>query len=49
MIIAQITDLHVVAKARLFHGMIPTNTQLADAVAHINSLDPRPGRRDRLR
>jgi 3',5'-cyclic-AMP phosphodiesterase len=42
MIIAQITDLHVVAKARLFHGMIPTNTQLADAVAHINSLDPRP-------
>ena len=42
MIIAQITDLHVVAKGRLFHPMISTNTQLVDAVTHINSLDPRP-------
>jgi 3',5'-cyclic-AMP phosphodiesterase len=42
MIIAQITDLHVVAKGRLFYGTIPTNAQLVEAVAHINSLDPRP-------
>ena len=42
MIIVQITDLHVVAKGRLFHPMISTNTQLVDAVTHINSLDPRP-------
>jgi len=42
MIIAQITDLHVVAKGRLFHPMISTNTQLVDTVTHINSLDPRP-------
>jgi 3',5'-cyclic AMP phosphodiesterase CpdA len=42
MIIAQITDLHVVASGRLFYGMLPTNAHLAQAVAHINSLDPRP-------
>ncbi len=42
MTIAQITDLHVVAKGRLFYNRIPTNAQLAQAVAHINSLDPRP-------
>ena len=42
MIIAQITDLHVVAKGRLFYDTIPTNAQLVEAVAHINSLDPRP-------
>ena len=42
MIIAHITDLHVVAKGRLFHPMISTNARLVDAVAHINSLDPRP-------
>jgi Icc protein len=40
--IAQITDLHVMAKGRLFFNMVPTNAQLAQAVAHINSLDPRP-------
>jgi 3',5'-cyclic AMP phosphodiesterase CpdA len=42
MIIAQITDLHVVARGRLFYDMLPTNAHLAQAVAHINSLDPRP-------
>src|SRR5205807_4685393 len=42
MIIAQITDLHIVAKDRLCYRKIPTNVQLAEAVAHINSLDPRP-------
>jgi 3',5'-cyclic-AMP phosphodiesterase len=42
MIIAQITDLHVVARGRLCYGEIPTNAQLAEAVAHINSLAPQP-------
>ena len=41
--IVQITDLHVVARDRLCYGRVPTNAQLAQAVAHINSLDPRPG------
>jgi Icc protein len=42
MIIAQITDLHVVAKDCLAYRQIPTNAQLAEAVAHLNSLAPRP-------
>jgi 3',5'-cyclic-AMP phosphodiesterase len=42
MIIAQITDLHVVARDRLCYGLVPTNAQLAQAVAHLNSMDPRP-------
>ncbi len=42
MIIAQITDLHVVAEDRLCYRQIPTNAQLAEAVAHINSLAPIP-------
>jgi len=42
MIIAQMTDLHVVAKDCLCYRRIPTNAQLAEAVAHINSLAPRP-------
>jgi 3',5'-cyclic-AMP phosphodiesterase len=42
MIVAQITDLHVVARDRLCYRQVPTNAQLAEAVAHINSLNPRP-------
>ena len=42
MIIAQITDLHVVARERLCYQQIPTNAQLAEAVGHLNSLAPRP-------
>ena len=42
MIIAQITDLHVVGKDQLCQGRVATNAQLQEAVAHINSLDPRP-------
>ena len=42
MIIVQMTDLHVVARDRLCYRKIPTNVQLAEAVAHINALDPRP-------
>jgi len=42
MIIAQITDLHVVAKDRLCYRKVPTNEQLAQSITHINSLDPLP-------
>ncbi len=42
MIIAQITDLHVVARDRLAYRQIPTNQHLAEAVAHLNNLKPRP-------
>jgi 3',5'-cyclic-AMP phosphodiesterase len=42
MIIVQMTDLHVVARNRLCYRRIPTNAQLAEAVAHVNALDPRP-------
>jgi Icc protein len=40
--IAQITDLHVVAKDRLCYRRVPTNEQLRQAVAHINDLKPSP-------
>lgn len=39
MIIAQITDLHVVAKDRVCYRKVPTNTQLAECVAHFNYTD----------
>jgi 3',5'-cyclic AMP phosphodiesterase CpdA len=42
MLIAQITDLHVVARDQLCQGRVPTNAQLREAVAHVNGLDPRP-------
>ena len=42
MIIAQITDLHVVRRDRLCYRQIPTNAQLEEAVAHLNALAPRP-------
>jgi len=42
MIIAQITDLHVVSNGQLCQGRVATNAQLQEAVAHINRLDPRP-------
>jgi Icc protein len=42
MSIAQITDLHVVARDHLCYQRVPTNAQLVQAVAHINSLDPKP-------
>lgn len=42
MIIAQITDLHVVGDGQLCLGRIPTNERLRAAVAHINGLQPRP-------
>jgi 3',5'-cyclic AMP phosphodiesterase CpdA len=42
MLIAQITDLHVVGDGELCQGRVPTNAQLQEAVAHVNRLDPRP-------
>ena len=42
MLIAQITDLHVVGNGQLCQGRVATNAQLQEAVAHINRLDPRP-------
>jgi 3',5'-cyclic-AMP phosphodiesterase len=42
MTLVQMTDLHVVARDQLCYGRVPTNAQLAQAVAHINALDPRP-------
>jgi Icc protein len=42
MIIAQITDLHVVARDRLCYRKVPTNEQLTQAVVHVNNLDPKP-------
>jgi 3',5'-cyclic AMP phosphodiesterase CpdA len=42
MMIAQITDLHVVGRNRLFSHRVPTNAHLAEAISHINNLQPRP-------
>ena len=42
MLIAQITDLHVVGNGQLCQGRVATHAQLQGAVAHINNLDPRP-------
>jgi len=42
MIIAQMTDLHVVGRGQLCQGRVPTNAQLQEAVVHLNSLEPRP-------
>ena len=39
MLIAQITDLHVVGNGQLCQGRVATNTQLQEAVALINNLD----------
>jgi 3',5'-cyclic-AMP phosphodiesterase len=42
MIIAQITDLHVVERGQKMGGMIDTNGMAMAAVAHVKGLDPRP-------
>jgi Icc protein len=42
MIVAQITDLHVVGPGQLCQGRVATNARLREAVAHLNGLDPRP-------
>ncbi|MEO8135380.1 MAG: phosphodiesterase [Betaproteobacteria bacterium] len=42
MLLAQITDLHVMPKGQLAYGKVDTAGMLRDAVAHLNRLDPRP-------
>ena len=42
MIIAQITDSHVVAQGHRYYDIVDTNAFLARAIAHLNALDPRP-------
>ena len=41
MLLAQISDLHVVAPGKKFYDRIDTSAFLARAVAHLNALDPR--------
>ncbi|MEP7084972.1 MAG: phosphodiesterase [Betaproteobacteria bacterium] len=42
MLLAQITDLHVMPKGQLAYGKVDTAGMLRAAVAHLNRLDPRP-------
>lgn len=42
MLIAQISDLHLRASGELLQGRIDTVRALADCVAHVNQLTPRP-------
>lgn len=42
MLLAQITDLHVMPEGQLAYGMVDTARMLRDAVAHLNRLVPRP-------
>ncbi len=42
MLIAQISDTHVRPKGKLYQGLVPSNRMLAQAVDHLNALDPRP-------
>jgi 3',5'-cyclic AMP phosphodiesterase CpdA len=42
MLLAQISDLHVVAKGKRLYGRVDTPAFLARAVAHLNALDPHP-------
>lgn len=42
MLLAQITDLHVMPKGLLAYGKVDTARMLRDAVVHLNRLTPRP-------
>src|SRR5262249_3407056 len=42
MIIAQITDLHVVERGQKLSGLLDTNAMALAAVSHLNTLVPRP-------
>ena len=42
MLIAQITDLHILPEGQLAFGHVDTAACLAQAVAHLGKLDPRP-------
>ena len=42
MIVAQVTDLHVVERGQKMKGMLDTNTMAAAAIEHVKALAPRP-------
>ena len=42
MLLAQISDLHVMPKGELAMGRVDTARMLADAIDHLNRLDPQP-------
>jgi 3',5'-cyclic AMP phosphodiesterase CpdA len=42
MLIAQISDFHIVADGRLWRDQIDVNARLEQAVRHLNELDPKP-------
>ncbi|MEO8848425.1 MAG: phosphodiesterase [Casimicrobiaceae bacterium] len=42
MLLAQISDLHVMPKGQLAYGRVDTASMLRNAVAHLNRLDPQP-------
>jgi len=42
MLLAQISDLHVVRKGELAYGRVDTAAMLRDAIEHLNRLDPQP-------
>jgi 3',5'-cyclic AMP phosphodiesterase CpdA len=42
MLIAHLSDPHVRANGELYQGVVDSNAQFAAAVAHVNTLDPRP-------
>jgi Icc protein len=42
MLIAQISDPHIRPRGQLYQNIVDSNRMFADAVAHLNGLDPRP-------
>lgn len=42
LLLAQISDLHVMPKGQLAYGRVDTAAMLRDAIAHLNRLDPQP-------
>jgi 3',5'-cyclic-AMP phosphodiesterase len=42
MLLAQISDLHVMPKGQLAYGRVDTAAMLRNAIAHLNRLDPQP-------
>lgn len=42
MLVAQITDTHIVEAGELLYDQVDTASMLAAAVAHLNAMDPRP-------
>jgi 3',5'-cyclic AMP phosphodiesterase CpdA len=42
MLLAQISDLHVMPKGEVAYGRVDTASMLREAIAHLNRLDPQP-------